>query len=419
MPVPRFDIVFRGLRNGFERSLVKAQFADVFKLDSAKVERIFKSTRVTLKNNANERLANIFVARLFAIGVVADKRPVEPLHFKVIVSKAIVLQDAGETSPDASAMHQPVDSLYGEHIRRIPFVFTGNGIDYCKVWLMNLLVCLLSAGVLYPWAQVRALRYFYQHTELDNAAFDYSSNPQKIYLLQFILLSYGLGLGYVFFTNPFYCLLGLIALIGVFPLYWFKRNAFQQRHSFYRHLSFRYDARLLDAYLVFLGWPLIMLLTAGLAAPFAVFKMQEYLARTKSFGGYNLSFSGNITNYITLLPPLLIAEAVTFACVYWRQCLPFWFLTMVIAAVWLLVFVRWRVALVNLQWNSVACKLGYFVATWDLSAYCKLVLQNVCLCMLTLGFYWPWARVRSAHYKASHLAFFANQRFRKWQRNLD
>ncbi len=414
MPVPQFDIVFRGVRNGFERSRVKAQFADLFKLDSAKVEGIFKSSRVTLKNNADERLANIFVARLFAIGVIADKRPIEPL-----ISKAIALQDSGETSSESSAMHQPVEFLYGEHIRRIPFAFTGNGFAYCKVWLVNLLVCLLSAGVLYPWAQVRSLRYFYQHTALDNAAFDYSSNPQKIYLMQFAFITYGLGLAYVFFINPFYCLLGLLILIGVFPLYWFKRSAFQQRHSFYRHLSFRHCGSLRDAYFVFLGWPLIMLLTAGLAAPFAVLNMQEYVARTKSFGGYNLSFAGSIKNYFTLLPPLLIAEAVTFACVYWSQYLPFWFSTMMMVTVWLLVFVRWRVALVNLQWNGVTCKLGYFVAHWDLPSYRKLVVQNVCLCILTLGFYWPWARVRSAHYKASHLAFFANQRFKKWQQSVD
>jgi hypothetical protein len=149
----QFDIVFRGVRNGFDTSLVKAQFAALFKLDSATVDRIFKSSRVTLKNNANERLANIFVARLFAIGVVADKCPVKPMVTKEIVStvkvsNAIVLSGAGKTSSESSAMHQPVDFLYGEHIRRIPFVFTGNGIDYCKVWLVNLLVCLLSAGIL-------------------------------------------------------------------------------------------------------------------------------------------------------------------------------------------------------------------------------------------------------------------------------
>ncbi len=414
MPAPQFDIVFRGVRNGFDSSLVKAQFAALFKLDSAKVERIFKSSRVTLKNNADERLADIFVARLFAIGVVADKCPIEPL-----ISKAIVLQDAGETSSEASAMHQSVEFLYGEHTRRIPFMFTGSGIDYCKVWLVNLLVCLLSAGVLYPWAQVRSLRYFYQHTELDNAAFDYSSNPQKIYLIQFSLIVYGLGLVYAFFHNHLYCLLGLLALIGALPFYWFKRSKFQLHHSLYRHLSFRQEASLRDAYINCLGWPLAILLTAGLAAPYAVFKMQKYWATTKSFGGYQFNFAGNKKHYFALLPPLIIAEAVTFSCSYWSQYLPFWFSALMIFTAWLEVFVRWRVALVNLQWNGVTCKLGNFVASWSLLGYRKLAAKNIFLGMMTLGFYWPWARVRSAHYKASNVAFFANQRFKKWQRSLD
>lgn len=414
MPAPQFDIVFRGVRNGFDHSLVKAQFAALFKLDPAKVERIFKSSLVTLKNNADERLANIFVARLFAIGVVADKHPILPF-----ISKAIVQQDGGEISPDACGMHQSVDFLYGEHIRRIPFVFSGNGFEYFKVWLVNLWVCLLSAGVLYPWAQVRSLRYFYQHTELDKATFEYSSNPQKIYLVQFSLIACCLGLIYAFFLEPFFCVLGFLVLMAVLPIYWFKRSEFQQRHSLYRHLSFRQNASLLDTYVNCLGWPLAILLTAGLAAPYAVFKMQEYWAKTKSFGGYQFEFAGSIKPYLALLPPLLIAEALTFVGVYWNQYLPYWFSMPIILVVWLFVFVRWRVTLVNLQWNGVSCKLGSFVATWESRSYRNCVVQNICLCLITLGFYWPWARVRSAHYKASHLAFFANQRFKKWQRSLD
>ena len=94
------------------------------------------------------------MARLFAIGVVAGRRLIEPF-----VSKAVPLQDAGATSFEASSKYQPLDFLHGEHLRRIPFVFADSGAGHCKVWLVNLLVCLLSAGILYPWAQVRSLRY--------------------------------------------------------------------------------------------------------------------------------------------------------------------------------------------------------------------------------------------------------------------
>lgn len=414
MSAPQFDIIFRGVREGYDASLVKAQFATLFKLDSAKVERIFKSKYVTLKNHADERLANIFVARLLAIGVIADKLKIEPT-----ISKAIYQQDPGETSTDAFAMHHSVEFLYGEHIRRIPFVFSGNGFEYCRLWMINLLVTLLSAGLLYPWAQVRALRYFYQHTQLDHVEFQYASNPQKIFLVQFLLVAYLVILAYGFFHNRIYFLLGVIVLLGVLPWYWLKRSAFQQQHSFYRHFAFRQDAKLQDAYLVFLGYPLLIILSAGILAPYAVFKMQQYWAQTKSIGNYAFIFSVKLKNYFVLLPSLLMAECVTFTCVYWSKYLSFEVSAFIILAVWLLVFLRWRVALVNLQWNGVSSKLGYFVANWDLASYSRLMVRNILLCILTLGFYWPWAKVRSAQYKAGHLAFFANQRFKKWQKSLE
>ncbi len=413
IPAPQFDIVFRGVREGFDVSFVKSQFAALFKLDAVKVERIFKSKNVTLKNHADERLANIFVARLLAIGVHADKVAVAQ-----IPSKAIYIKDLGEIATDAYAMHQPVEFLYGEHTRRIPFVFNGKGVDYFKVWLVNLLVCVLSAGILYPWAKVRSLRYFYEHTQLDNAEFSYASNPQKIFLVQFALVLYVAALGYAFFTVPTYGVLGLALLIGAMPFYWFNRSLFEQQHSFYCDTHFQQTSSLKDAYIVLLGWPLLAIASLGLAAPYAAFKIQQYRAQTTSINGYVFSFSAHLKTYFQLLPPLLTAEVISFACWYYREVLPIGFSLVMVVSLWLLVFVRWRVALINLQWNSINTKLGYFVATWDLQSYNKLVVNNILLCLVTLGFYWPWMKVRTAEYRAAHLAFFANQRFKKWKRKL-
>ncbi|WP_189419285.1 DUF898 family protein [Cellvibrio zantedeschiae] len=413
MSSPQFDIVFRGVRAGFDPELVKNQFANLFKLEPAKVDRIFKSRNVTLKNHADERLANIFVARLLAIGVHADKLPVERLP-----SKAIYLKDSGEVATDAHPMHQPVEFLYGEHIRRIPFVFNGSGLEYLKLWLVNLLACILSAGILYPWAKVRSLRYFYQRTHLDNVEFFYTSNPQKIFLVQFALSLYLAGLAYAFFRAPLICLIGGVILIAVLPYYWLKRSTFEQQHSLYCDTHFQKKSDLRETYKIFLLWPLIAVLTAGLAAPYAIFKIQQHRVESISIGGYAFSFSGSFKHYLSLLPSLLIAEALSAACLYYREYLPFGFSVLLVAGLWMLVFIRWRVTLVNLQWNSINTKLGYFVANWDLQSYNALVTSNLILCIITAGCYWPWARIKSARYKSERLAFFANQRFAKWRRSV-
>lgn len=409
---PKFDIVFRGVRKDFNAAIAREKFASLFKLDAVKVARIFKSKNVTLKTGADERLAKIFISRLYAIGVIADKVSLEP-----IVSKAIYINDYGETSSDAYAMHQPVEFVYGEHIRRIPFVFSGTGLGYFKIWLVNVLVSLLSAGILHPWAQVRSLRYFYQHTHLDNIEFRCTFSPQKIFLVQFLLIAFMAALAYSFFYAPYYCLAGeLIVLCGL-PFYWFKRSVLIHKHSFYYNLNFNQHMTARDAYVIALAWPLLIIVSGGLLAPYAIFKMQKLWVQTKSLGGGAFKFTATPKKYFVLLPSLLMAEVTSVLCIHWRQHLPVWCIAAIILLVWMMMFLRWRVALVNLYWNGVSSRAGYFVSTWSLRSYTEMALKNIVFCSISFGAYWPWAKIRTAQYKATHLAFFANQTFQKWRRN--
>lgn len=445
MSLPQYDIVFCSVRDGFEIPLVKQQFAKLFKLNDKQVDYIFNAKQVVLKTHVDVEHAEKYISVLAGIGVVAEKQALDsefwrkdevlPTQTESIApvvkqtkskssakkqaSKAIHISDTPETAIESCELHQPVDFMYGNNIRRIPFIFTGNGVDYCQLWLVNILVCVLSAGLLYPWAHVRSLRYFYQNTQLDNAEFQYTSNPQGIFLIQFSLIIYLVGLLYAFFAAPMYFAVGVVLLMALLPLYWFESTQFQWRHSFYRNAGFEYKALLRDAYMAFLVWPLVILLSAGLLAPLAFFKIQQFIVQSKSVGKYDFLFLASIKNYLPLLRPLLFAELITGAVFYWRSVLPFWLSVLIVAMIWLYLFLSWRVILVNICWNSTGSKLGNFVATWEFISYTKLVLGNIVFCAVTFGFYWPWAKIRLAEYKAQHLAFYANQRFKKWLRNLE
>jgi len=414
MDSPQFDIVFRGVRKGFDLDETKSKFAALFKLDALKVERIFKSRKVTLKAQVDERIANIFVARLAAIGVETDKLLVFHRTFKAIHSV-----DKGVESIESGSMHQPIECVYGEHTRRIPLVFQGKGLEYAKLCLVNCLVCVLSAGILYPWAKVRSLRYFYQHTRLDNVEFHYTSNPQRIFLLQFLINLYILMLGYNFFYAPWFFVVGIAMLLLALPLCWLKSKAFSSAHSFYRDCGFTQTLNVREAYYVFLLWPLAMLATAGLSAPYAIYKMHSFWFRSVSFGKYPIQFNARVKDYLLLLPPLIAAELVTAVCLYGRVYLPVAMSVAVVVGMWLYVFLRWRVLLINVQWNHIASPLGYFGAYWDMKTYSQLMVRNWVLSIITLGLYWPWARINLAKYNIAHIVFFANQRFAKWKKCLE
>jgi len=425
MPLGQFDIVFRGVRDGFVEEQVQANFASLFKLDAAKTRRLFAAKKVTLKTNIAEPLADKYIARLAAIGVVADKLAVAPEFYREapvapaapVISKAIYYRDDGEESCESSSMHQTVDFVHGQEIRRIPFVFNARALDYARLWLVNLLVCLMSAGLLWPWARARSQRFFYQHTSLDAVAFGYRSHISKVLLIQLALVAALLGLLISLLVWPWYAAAGALLFFAALPLALQKLQEFQLRNAFYGEQAWHYNASIKSTYVALLAWPLLILLTLGLAAPWAVMQMQKYWVESRSCGQIKFSFHPNVKQYLLLLPPLLLANGLSLPVLYFYRIFPKPAVIFVVVLAWLLVAVRWRVLLNNLFWNSTRCSLGYFVASEDLHSYQKLWLRNNLYCVISLGLYWPWAKIARAQYKAQHLAFFANARYKKWQRN--
>lgn len=61
----------------------------------------------------------------------------------------------------------------------LQLAFAGVADDYFRIWIVNLLLTLVTVGLWSPWAKVRKRRYFYGHTWLANANFEYHGNPVR------------------------------------------------------------------------------------------------------------------------------------------------------------------------------------------------------------------------------------------------
>ena len=53
------------------------------------------------------------------------------------------------------------------------FEFTGTGGDYFRIWIVNIALTIVTAGIYSAWAKVRRLQYFYRNTRVAGASFDY------------------------------------------------------------------------------------------------------------------------------------------------------------------------------------------------------------------------------------------------------
>ena len=63
---------------------------------------------------------------------------------------------------------------------RHPFQFTGTASEYFRIWIVNLALTIVTLGIYSAWAKVRTHRYFFAHTRVADAHFEYTGNPMAI-----------------------------------------------------------------------------------------------------------------------------------------------------------------------------------------------------------------------------------------------
>lgn len=127
----------------------------------------------------------------------------------------------------------------------LPLRFQGSGAEYFRIWIVNLLLTLATLGLYYPWAKVRRLKYFYNHTLLAEHGFEFHGVPRAMLRgmtmvgLLFFLYS---------FASDFSPLAGLIAAVavtGLWPFLWRTAIRFRLANTSWRglRLAFAGDVR--------------------------------------------------------------------------------------------------------------------------------------------------------------------------------
>ena len=69
--------------------------------------------------------------------------------------------------------------------------FDGQGWEYFKIWIVNILLMIVTIGLYYPWAKVRRRRYFYGNLSIAGRYFDYHATGKQLfpsYLIGIILV---------------------------------------------------------------------------------------------------------------------------------------------------------------------------------------------------------------------------------------
>lgn len=309
--------------------------------------------------------------------------------------------------------------------------FDGQAGEYFRIWIVNVALTLLTLGVYSAWAKVRSERYFYGNTRLDGVPFEYLAQPLPI-LRGRILAAALFGL-YLLTAQvaPIWNLavLGLVLLLTP----WIVRSGlrFRARYSAWRGLSFRFDGTQGQAYALYLGWMLPVLLTMGMLYPWLHWRQIGWIARQHRYGrerfalevelgrfyaAYAIAFAamiGSLVMFVLCIVGLSVGlaaleadegdgrgpGALAMGLIYGAAALFY--------LGYFAIFIGLRAALANLVWNHASLGPHRFRSSLRIHQVVWIFLGNAVAIVASLGLLVPWAKVRLARYRAEHFEVLA------------
>ncbi len=288
--------------------------------------------------------------------------------------------------------------------RTLGFDFRGDGMEYFKIWIVNVLLTILTLGIYSAWATVRNNRYFYSNLYLDDANFRYLAEPLAILKGRIIAVVAFVIYTFIFRLYPEVGLgLGVVLLFAI-PYFINQSLAFNHRMSAYKNIQFRFSASYGEAFMVFYVWPIIGVLTLGILYPLAILKMNQYVVRNSAYGTSKFDFSATFEDYglifLTILGVGIMVGLPAWAIMAYVPDIAF-ISPIIFVALYIGLILFFVVKTVNLFYSSLMLVESRFESKVSMSGMGVVMLTNLLLTILTLGLYLPAAKVRMTKYICS------------------
>lgn len=287
------------------------------------------------------------------------------------------------------------------------FEFTGDGWEYFKIWIVNLLLSILTLGIYSAWAKVRRLQYFYRNTHLAGASFEYHGTP--IAILKGRLIAFALFVVYsvVGNINPLLAILAFVVVAAIMPWLIVRSLRFKLYNSSYRGLRFGFAGGTGAAYTVFLLLPILTILTLYLLAPFTHYKIKQYQHNNSRFGDTFFRFDATVGNFygIYLKALGLLMLAGVFFSISAALHMPI--LMVILPLLYLYIAGFMAVRLPNLIWSKTGLGEHDLTSRMEVWPYLWIAFTNLLGIVFTLGLYIPFAQIRMARYRFEHMGLIA------------
>lgn len=307
--------------------------------------------------------------------------------------------------------------------------FTGDGREYFQIWIVNVALSIVTLGIYSAWAKVRRLQYFYRHTRLAGSSFDYHGDPIAIFKGRVVGAALFLAYTFAGLMHPIAAIATILGIALAMPFLLSRSLRFRAHNSSYRGIRFSFKGSTASAYWVFLGLPLLMVLSLFTLGPFWHQRMKRYQFDNARLGQARFTFGTTVGDfYVTYIAAGLIAVGVfgllgalvafgigALAVTTGGASDPDFGTNPAAQAaavtIGLVVFAIYFVGVVALQaftaarlrnivWNHTTLGSRRFVSTVRAGSLLWLMVTNLVATIATVGLFWPFAQVRLARYYA-------------------
>ncbi len=317
--------------------------------------------------------------------------------------------------------------------------FSGSGNEFFKIWIVNLLLTVVTLGIYGPWAKVRRLKYFYNHTEAAGDALDFHGSPRKMLrgsaFVGVFLLAYAVASNFSLVAG----VIAVLAFVGLWPILWWSGLKFHLANTSWRGMRFAFVGSKRDAWIT-LGIPMAIyliplaigsglaidageqtkggkippmlelagaisaaaLLAAAISLPWLLFRIKRYQHGSYRLGQLRTELRTTTAKayapFLALLGLMLIVGilfALLLGLVGFTLGLPGLLIAGSLGYVFLVITPMAYLAakLQNLWWSRTGNRFLRFRSDLSASGYMMLSFKNLLFTIFTLGLYRPYAQV--------------------------
>ncbi|XZG70421.1 YjgN family protein [Chitinibacteraceae bacterium HSL-7] len=316
--------------------------------------------------------------------------------------------------------------------------FHGQGGEYFRIWIVNLLLTVLTLGIYSAWAKVRRLKYIYGNTELAGSRFDYVAKPLTI--LKGRIIAFALFAAYAVAgqLHPAAGVILVLVFAAVMPWIVVRSIKFNAWYTRYRNVPFGFDGTVAQGYKYFLLVPLLVIPSLGLALPYIVHQQHRFIVGNLRFGRTPFAVTESAvgkfyiaylimmaaTTSVTMVVALLVGVGAGIGAAAGVSLSDGLAAGMIVVGVlaYALMLVGFavagqtlRVMQHNLIWSRTELSDARFTSNVNPWAFARMMAWRLPLTVLTLGLAAPWLKMASTRMRIEGMSIEAPNEFSSFE----